>query len=157
MAYYARKCAYCGTDFVTAQVAQVHCGEECEIRAARRMTGRPSWETRGNFHWNDDDLRWEQWTPDGLGGGAVPPKLPPAPPPPSPPSPWEVLELDPDTATLEDVKAAYKTRAKATHPDRVPIGMDDSIRELAETRFKQVRAAYDAILEGIERYGGEDA
>jgi hypothetical protein len=114
------------------------------------MTGRPSWETRGNFNWNEDEEEPDRWWE----GSPFSPDEPTPEPPPA--SPWEVLELDPNTATLADVKAAYKTRAKATHPDRVPVDMDAEIRDQAETRFKQVRAAYDAILEAVERYGDDD-
>ena len=44
-------------------------------------------------------------------------------------------------ASLEEVKAAYKTLAKQYHPDRV-ASLGPEFRELAEQRMKDINAAY---------------
>ncbi|MBX8465813.1 J domain-containing protein [Deinococcus sp. RIT780] len=58
-------------------------------------------------------------------------------------TPHEVLEVSP-TATLEDIKAAYRRLAKQYHPDRV-ASLGPEFRLLAEQRMKQINAAYEAL------------
>jgi hypothetical protein len=74
-----------------------------------------------------------------------------SPPPPndteesSPRSPYEVLGIT-ASATIEEVKAAYRRLAKMYHPDRVAdLGPEFGV--LAERRMKEINAAY-AQLEG---------
>jgi curved DNA-binding protein len=52
--------------------------------------------------------------------------------------PYSILGL-PRTASVEDAKKAFKTIAKTCHPDLFPND------PTAETRFKEINAAYDAI------------
>lgn len=61
-------------------------------------------------------------------------------------TPHELLGLLP-TATLHEVKAAYRARIKECHPDRF-ANMDRSTQELAERWAKALNAAYHAILAG---------
>lgn len=49
------------------------------------------------------------------------------------------------TATLEEIKKAYRKLAKETHPDRNP---GDTA---AETRFKLVQEAYDTLSDSLKR------
>lgn len=58
----------------------------------------------------------------------------------APRTPYEVLGLA-EGASLEEVKAAYKTLAKQYHPDRV-ASLGPEFRELAEQRMKDINAAY---------------
>jgi len=59
--------------------------------------------------------------------------------------PWfAVLGLSP-TATVEDVRQAYKTLIKQNHPDRVH-GMAPVFRALAEAETKKINAAYRQAL-----------
>jgi hypothetical protein len=53
---------------------------------------------------------------------------------PLPPEPWDILELDPATATERDVKRAYARLIKAYRPDTNPV------------EFQQVREAYEYAL-----------
>lgn len=58
-------------------------------------------------------------------------------------APWDVLGVAPD-ADPETIKQAYKRLAAQYHPDRVHH-LAAEFRELAEKRFKEIQAAYDAI------------
>jgi molecular chaperone DnaJ len=57
---------------------------------------------------------------------------------------YEVLEVE-RTATEAELKVAYRKQAMRWHPDRNP-GDDE-----AESRFKEVNAAYDALKDGQKR------
>jgi hypothetical protein len=57
---------------------------------------------------------------------------------------FAVLSLSP-TATIEDVRGAYKTLIKQYHPDRVH-GMAPVFRALAEAETKRINAAYRQAL-----------
>ena len=57
---------------------------------------------------------------------------------------YGVLGLPP-SASLEDIKTAYKALIKQNHPDRVQ-DMAPSFRALAETETKRLNAAYETAL-----------
>jgi DnaJ-domain-containing protein 1 len=59
-------------------------------------------------------------------------------------SPAEILGVLP-TATLAQIKTAYRTRIKECHPDRF-AGMDEHSRLLAEEWTKSLNAAYQFLL-----------
>ena len=50
-----------------------------------------------------------------------------------------------ESATVEEVKKAYKTLIKQNHPDRVQ-GMSQAFKKLAETETKKINAAYRQAL-----------
>ena len=52
----------------------------------------------------------------------------------------EVLGTSP-SATLEEIKAAYRQKISLYHPDRV-AGLGEELRELAEVHAKDINAAY---------------
>ncbi|BBO75817.1 hypothetical protein DSCW_32340 [Desulfosarcina widdelii] len=59
-------------------------------------------------------------------------------------NPYKVLEIEPG-ASKEEIKAAYRRLAAQYHPDKVQhLGRE--IRELAETRFKEIQQAYDFLM-----------
>ena len=59
--------------------------------------------------------------------------------------PWEMLGVD-RTATMSDIKKAYRVKLSGLHPDKV-ARMDPEIQELAKTRTVQLREAYETVLE----------
>jgi hypothetical protein len=64
--------------------------------------------------------------------------------------PWcTVLGLS-ASATLEEVKQAYRTRVRQNHPDLVH-GMSPMLREIAEAQTKQLNAAYREALSSLEQ------
>jgi DnaJ-domain-containing protein 1 len=59
--------------------------------------------------------------------------------------PWEMLGID-RSATMADIKKAYKVKLSGLHPDKV-ARMDPEIQELAKTRTVELREAYETVLE----------
>jgi curved DNA-binding protein CbpA len=57
--------------------------------------------------------------------------------------PWAVLGVEP-TATLEEIRTAYRTRSMLLHPD-LHGGRPDAVRREAERAMSQLTAAYDAV------------
>ncbi len=55
--------------------------------------------------------------------------------------PYEVLGLD-RSASMEEVKAAYKELVKKYHPDKY---VDNPLSDLAKEKLQEVNEAYDAI------------
>lgn len=84
----------------------------------------------------------------------APPRPPPKPaaappPPPKPaappkPSPHAVLGVPPG-ATVSEVRAAYREKAKEYHPDRVAT-LAPEFRRIAEQRMREINAAYEELL-----------
>jgi DnaJ-domain-containing protein 1 len=85
---------------------------------------------------------------DPLGIGARRQQAPP--PRQSPPradasEPWyDVLGVAPD-ATLEQIKRGYRQKISQYHPDKVANSADE-IRQLAESRSKQINRAYEYAI-----------
>jgi DnaJ-domain-containing protein 1 len=63
-------------------------------------------------------------------------------------NPYKVLGVAP-TASMEEIKVAYKEKAKKLHPDLVP----DELKELAEEKFKSVQAAYETLTRKVKAVG----
>jgi hypothetical protein len=61
---------------------------------------------------------------------------------------FSILGLSP-SATIDEVKQAYKVQVKQNHPDRVH-DMSPSFRELAEAEMKKLNAAYEAALMSLQ-------
>ncbi len=59
------------------------------------------------------------------------------------------------TATIEDVKAAYKALIKQNHPDRVQ-GMSSAFKALAESETKRLNAAYQQALMSVGQFNSEN-
>jgi hypothetical protein len=73
----------------------------------------------------------------------------------APESWWAVLGLSP-SATIEQVKDAYKELIKQNHPDRVH-GMSPAFRKLAEAETKKLNAAYADALRSLRACEREPA
>ena len=56
---------------------------------------------------------------------------------------YKILEID-KTATIDEIKKAYRTMAKKYHPDRVNTE-NEAIKKGAEEKFKEVQKAYEHI------------
>jgi DnaJ-class molecular chaperone len=54
------------------------------------------------------------------------------------------------SATMDEIKLAYKARIKQNHPDRVRE-MSPMFRELAEAETKKLNAAYEEALMSVQR------
>jgi DnaJ-domain-containing protein 1 len=57
---------------------------------------------------------------------------------------FRVLEV-PQTASKEEIVAAYKQKIGEYHPDKV-AQMGEELRALAESKSKQINAAYEAAM-----------
>ena len=62
--------------------------------------------------------------------------------------PWEMLGIN-RTATMADIKKAYRVKLSGLHPDKV-ARMDPEIQQLAKTRTVELREAYETVLEQTE-------
>jgi DnaJ-class molecular chaperone len=62
----------------------------------------------------------------------------------SAPAWFEVLDVA-ENADLADIERAYRTKISQYHPDKV-AQMGKEIRQLAETRCKEINAAYETAL-----------
>jgi len=63
--------------------------------------------------------------------------------------PFEIFGL-PETASDEEIRAAYEQLCERTHPDRVGGG-GDAVRELAERVFERVEAAFGVLSDPRRR------
>jgi len=69
--------------------------------------------------------------------------------------PYAMLRVAPD-ASLDDIRAAYKARIKAVHPDTIAaLDLDDDIAKAALLSAQKVNYAYQKIIR--EREAAEDA
>ncbi len=65
--------------------------------------------------------------------------------------PYEVLGID-RNASRDEIKKAYRELAKKYHPDRYS---DNPLNDLAEEKFREVKEAYDALMNGSkDSFGG---
>jgi len=74
-------------------------------------------------------------------------------------NPFEILGLSSGT-TLKDIKSHYKKLSRVLHPDKVRLGINETI-EAVEARFVEVTKAYksltdETIRQNWERYGHPD-
>ena len=66
------------------------------------------------------------------------------PPKPDVPAWFEVLEV-PEQAEWSDIERAYRLKISQYHPDKV-AQMGEDIRQIAETKSKQINAAYETAM-----------
>jgi len=92
----------------------------------------------------------QNWLSGASGPNAARPRPGSMPPPPGnadapdPPAWFTVLGV-PETAAVDDITAAYKRKISEYHPDKVARTAVE-IQELAESRSKQINAAYDYAM-----------
>ena len=75
---------------------------------------------------------------DGAGSAQAPPRRDGG-----PPDPYQVLGVAPG-ASAEEIRRAYRELAAKYHPDKVEH-LGEDFRKLAEQRFKEIQAAYQAL------------
>jgi len=61
----------------------------------------------------------------------------------NPDSAYKILEID-RTATIQEIKTAYRHMAKKYHPDKLRH-MDEAYRKGAEDKFRKVQEAYEQL------------
>lgn len=61
----------------------------------------------------------------------------------NPDSAYKILEIE-KTATVAEIKKAYRTMAKKYHPDKL-VDMDEAYRKGAEDKFRKVQEAYEKL------------
>ena len=68
-----------------------------------------------------------------------------APPDPNAMKPWHVVLNVPATATVDEVRQAYKILMSQYHPDKV-ASLGDELKALAERKSKEINAAYEQAI-----------
>ncbi|MBT8270895.1 MAG: DnaJ domain-containing protein, partial [Bacteroidia bacterium] len=58
-------------------------------------------------------------------------------------NPYKILEIE-KSATVDEIKKAYRKMAKKYHPDRV-VHLGKEHQEGAEEKFRKVQEAYETI------------
>ncbi len=66
-------------------------------------------------------------------------------------TPYDILEIPP-TATLDEIKQAYRRQANRYHPDKV-AHLGEELQQLAREKFQEIQGAYEELL----RRKGADA
>ena len=61
----------------------------------------------------------------------------------NPDSAYKILEID-RTATVSEIKKAYRNMVKKYHPDKLQ-GMDEAYKKGAEDKFRKVQEAYEQL------------
>ena len=62
---------------------------------------------------------------------------------------YEILGLRKNTATLADVKRAYRDKAKLWHPDRLPRDATPKQQEQATEKFRKIEKAYSQLCKSL--------
>ena len=48
-------------------------------------------------------------------------------------------------ANKDEIKSAYRRLAKTYHPDKLS-GIDESVKKIAEEKFKEIKEAYENLI-----------
>jgi len=68
---------------------------------------------------------------------------------------YDILGLTP-TATTDDVRKAYKAKARETHPDKLAPNASDRERRAAEGKFRNVYEAFQVLSDTVKRRAYDD-
>lgn len=63
---------------------------------------------------------------------------------------YTILGL-PQGASLQEVKSAYRGLAMQYHPDHIPMELNEEMREMTLTLFRQMTEAYNFLVATLER------
>lgn len=70
--------------------------------------------------------------------------------------PYALLKIDP-AASIDDVRAAYKSRIKLVHPDSVAaLGLDDDLADAALRATQKLNYAYQKIMRDRENASAQE-
>lgn len=67
-------------------------------------------------------------------------------------APWHEVLRVPATASLDEIKLAYRRRIAEYHPDKT-CRLGNELRTLAEERSKAINVAYDEAMCALEKTG----
>jgi DnaJ-domain-containing protein 1 len=110
-----------------AQQAREHAQEREERERARREQEQR--EQREEQYARDRAQERAREQRGGLGGTELPRPW------------WQVLGVS-QRATFDDAKAAYRTKIKQYHPDRV-VGLGEEFQQLADRKTKELNEAFN--------------
>ncbi|PIL24998.1 transporter [Ganoderma sinense ZZ0214-1] len=63
---------------------------------------------------------------------------------------YDILGI-PQNATADDIRKAYKLKALETHPDKLAPGSEEEEIAAAESKFRDVRTAFDVLSDPAKR------
>ncbi len=63
---------------------------------------------------------------------------------------YEILEISP-SATEDEVRRAYRRKAKESHPDTLGLDASKEEKQIAEEKFKAIHNAYTILSDGTKR------
>ena len=66
-------------------------------------------------------------------------------------NPYEILGIK-ETATKDEIKAAYRDLAKKYHPDQFT---NNPLKDLAEDKMREINEAYDTLMKGYSSNTGQ--
>ncbi|KNZ72648.1 Chaperone protein dnaJ [Termitomyces sp. J132] len=63
---------------------------------------------------------------------------------------YDILGVEP-SASVEEIRKAYRRKALETHPDKLDQTATDGDKRLAEKKFRDIREAFDVLREAHKR------
>jgi DnaJ-domain-containing protein 1 len=119
----------------------LYCIQRAKLRSRHRLTRR---DLEAFAEADPDNLIQFNWCEDSDNDASGSAQEPPAPTGASEETSFEVLRVS-RSATIEEIRTAYKLLIKQNHPDRVH-DMAPLFREIAEKETKRINAAYEEAL-----------
>lgn len=64
---------------------------------------------------------------------------------------YTILGLESGSSEKE-VKSAYRNMAMKYHPDHLPVGVEEDMRDMSAALFRQINEAYQYLMDELEKY-----